>query len=110
MQADISQYNEFTVIARGNRLEHKVNGQTTSVFIDHDEKGRALEGLIAIQLHAGNPHKTYVKQVLLKVLEDGPILPFDQATLPAGAKKIDKPKVVSAQGKNPPAKKAPAKK
>ena len=46
-QADISQYNEFTVIARGNRLEHKVNGQTTSVFIDHDEKGRALDGLIA---------------------------------------------------------------
>ena len=29
--------------------------------------------------------------------------------VPAGAKKIDKPKVVSAQGKNPPKKKAPAK-
>ena len=99
VQADISQWNEFTVIARGNRLEHKVNGQTTSVFIDHDEKGRALDGLIAIQLHAGNPHKTYVKQVLLKVLEDTPLLPFDQATLPAGSKKIAKPKVVSAQGK-----------
>ena len=51
-----------------------------------------------------------MKQVLLKVLEDSPVLAFDQATLPAGAKKIDKPKVVSAQGKNPPAKKAPAKK
>ena len=75
-----------------------------------DEKGRALEGLIAIQLHAGNPHKTYVKQVLLKVLEDGAVLPFDQATLPSGSKKIDKPKVVSAQGKNPPKKKTPAKK
>ncbi len=110
MQADISQYNEYTVIARGNRLEHKVHGQTTSVFIHHDEKGRALEGLTAIQLHAGNPHKTYVKQVLLKVLEDGPVLAFDQAALPAGAKRLDKPKVVSAQGKNPPAKKAPAKK
>jgi hypothetical protein len=111
VKAEISQWNEFTVIARGNRLEHKVNGQTTSVFIDHDEKNRALEGLIAIQLHAGNPHRTYVKQVLLKTLEDGPILPFDQAALPAGSKKIDKPKVVSAQGKNPPAKKkAPANK
>jgi hypothetical protein len=107
--ADISQWNEFTVIARGNRLEHKVNGRTTSVFIDHDERNRALVGLIAIQLHAGNPHRTYVKQILLKTLDDGPILPFDAAALPAGAKKIDKPKVVSAQGKNPPAKKAPAK-
>jgi hypothetical protein len=38
------------------------------------------------------------------------VLAFDQANLPAGAKKIDKPKVVSAQGKNPPKKKAPAKK
>jgi hypothetical protein len=110
--ADLSQWNEFTVIARGNRLEHKVNGRTTSVFIDHDEKNRALSGLIAIQLHAGTPHKTYVKQVLLKILDDSPVLPFAEAALPAGAKKIDKPKVVSAQGKNPPAKKAvpPAKK
>ena len=107
--ADTSQWNEFTVIARGNRLEHKVNGRTTSVFIDHDERNRALAGLIAIQLHAGNPHRTYVKQILLKTLDDGPILPFDATALPAGAKKIDKPKVVSAQGKNPPAKKAPAK-
>ena len=46
-----------------------------------------------------------MKQVLLKLLEDGPILPFNQAALPAGAKKIDKPKVVSAQGKTPTPKK-----
>jgi len=106
---DLAQWNEFTVIARGNRLEHRINGRTTSVFIDHDEKNRALTGLIAIQLHAGNAHRTYVKQILLKSLTDGPILPFDASALPPGARKIDKPKVVSAQGKFPPAKKAPAK-
>jgi hypothetical protein len=97
--ADVAQWNEFSVIARGNRLEHRLNGKTTSVFIDCDEKGRALEGLLAIQLHAGNPHRTEVKQVLLKVLDGGELLPFDEAKLPAGAKKIDRPKVVSAQGK-----------
>ena len=43
-------------------------------------------------------------------MTDGALLPFDQAALPSGSKKIDKPTVVSAQGKNPPAKKAPAKK
>jgi len=53
--ADLAQWNEFTVIARGNRLEHRLNGRTISVFIDHDEKHRALSGLIAIQLHAGTP-------------------------------------------------------
>lgn len=104
--ADLAQWNEFTVIARGNRLEHRVNGRTTSVFIDHDERNRALAGLIAVQLHAGTPHKVYVKQIQLKTLDDGPVLRFDEATLPTGARKIDKPKVVSAQGKNPPAKKA----
>ena len=46
--------------------------------------------------------------MLLTPLGDNPILTFNEAALPAGAKKIDKPKVVSAQGKNPPAKKAPA--
>ncbi len=102
--ADLSQWNEFTVIARGNRLEHRVNGRTTSVFIDHDEKNRALEGLIAIQLHAGVPHRTYVQQVLLKELSPVPAAAFDAAGLPAGARKIDKPKVVSAQGLRPPAK------
>jgi hypothetical protein len=103
--ADLAQWNEFTVIARGNRLEHRVNGRTTSVFIDHDEKNRALEGLIAIQLHAGAPHRTFVKQVLLKELPPVAAAAFDAAALPAGARKIDKPKVVSAQGRNPPAKK-----
>jgi hypothetical protein len=81
-----------------------VNGRTTSVFIDHDEKNRALEGLIAIQLHAGVPHRTYVQQVLLKELSPVPAAAFDAAALPAGARKIDKPKVVSAQGLRPPAK------
>ena len=105
VQADLTQWNEFTVIARGNHLTHKLNGQITSVFIDHDEKGRALEGLLAIQLHAGNPHRTEVKQVLLKVLDGDAILPFDESKLPADSKKIDRPKVVSAQGKAAPAKK-----
>jgi hypothetical protein len=46
-----------------------------------------------------------VKQVLLKELPPAPVAAFDVAALPAGAQKIDKPKVVSAQGRNPPAKK-----
>jgi len=100
--ADLSQWNEFTVLARGNRLEHRVNGRVTSVFVDHDAKNRALEGLLAIQLHAGVPHRTEVRDIRLKVLPATEPEPFDTAQLPAGARKIDKPKVVSAQGKTPP--------
>ena len=100
--ADLSQWNEFTVIARGNRLEHRLNGRVTSVFIDHDEKNRALEGLLAIQLHAGAPHRTEVRSILLKELTTTAPEAFDASRLPAGARKIEKPKVVSAQGKTPP--------
>ena len=92
------------MIARGNRLEHRVNGRVTSVFIDHDEKNRALDGLLAIQLHAGAPHRTEVRDIRLKVLAATEPESFDAQRLPAGARKIDKPKVVSAQGKTPPAK------
>lgn len=100
--ADLSQWNEFTVIARGNRLEHRLNGRVTSVFIDHDEKNRALEGLLAIQLHAGAPHRTEVRSILLKDLATTAPEAFDASRLPASARKIEKPKVVSAQGKTPP--------
>jgi hypothetical protein len=103
--ADLSQWNEFTVIARGNRLEHRINGRVTSVFVDHDEKNRALEGLLAIQLHAGAPHRTEVRSILLKDLPTTAPEAFDASRLPAGARKIEKPPVVSAQGKTPPPKK-----
>jgi len=103
--ADLSQWNEFTVIARGNRLEHRLNGRVTSVFIDHDEKNRALEGLLAIQLHAGTPHRTEVRSILLRELPAAAPAAFNASLLPSGARKIDKPKVVSAQGKTPPKKK-----
>ena len=104
VQADIAQWNEFHVRARGNRLEHRVNGQLSAALVDHDGKNRALEGLLAIQLHAGNPNTTEIREIHLKVLPPEEPQPFTPASLPPGARKIEKPKVVSAQGKNPPAK------
>ncbi len=99
VQVDISVWNEYTIIARGNQMTHKINDQVTSIFTDHDEPHRALEGLLAIQLHAGNPHTTQVRDIRLKVLPNAALIAFDPTTLPAGAMKIAKPKVVSAQGK-----------
>jgi hypothetical protein len=102
VRADLSQWNEFTIVARGNRLEHRLNGRITSVFIDHDEKGRALEGLLAIQLHAGNPYQVQIKDLQLRVIADATLTAFDPAALPPGAKKIDKPRTTRPMGVNPP--------
>tara|TARA_R110002096_G_scaffold29509_6_gene88971 strand:+ start:666 stop:2366 length:1701 start_codon:yes stop_codon:yes gene_type:complete len=97
--ADLSQWNEFTVIARGNHLIHKVNGRTTSELIDHHEEGRALEGLLAIQLHRGNAHRIEIKDLRLKVLEKAELIPFDPDNLPEGATRIDRPRTTRPQGK-----------
>jgi len=91
VKVDVSQWNEYTVIARGNHLVHKINGKVTSELFDYDEKGRALEGLLAIQLHSGNTNTVQVKQVLLRPLTDGKVLAFDASQLPAGATRIGTP-------------------
>ena len=63
-------WNEFVIIARGNHLVHKINGLVTADVTDEDEKGRAAEGILAFQLHAGPPMKIQFKDITLKVLED----------------------------------------
>ena len=60
-------WNEYTIIADGNHLTHKINGHTTAEVID--ESPDALKsGIIAIQVHAGKPMKVQVKDIYLKKL------------------------------------------
>lgn len=94
VKADISKWNEFTVIARGNHLIHKVNGKVTSELTDHHE-GRTLEGLVAIQLHRGNANRVEVKDIRLNTLPKAKLVPFK---IPADAKKIDRPRTSRPQG------------
>ncbi|MDZ4287016.1 MAG: DUF1080 domain-containing protein [Prosthecobacter sp.] len=98
VKADISQWNDYTIIARGNHLIHKINGQVTSEHIDHDEKRRALEGLLAIQLHRGNANTVQIKDLRLKPITDAKLTAF---ALPASAKKIGRPRVIHPQGTGP---------
>jgi len=102
---DTSEWNEFTVIARGNHLIHKVNGKVTSEFFDHHE-GLTLEGLVAIQLHRGNPHRVEIKELKVKTLDEGKVLAFDPAVL-KNAKKIERPKTSNPQGTGPVAPQSP---
>ena len=101
VKANLNEWNEFTVIARGNHLIHKVNGQITSTLIDFHENGRALEGLLAIQLHRGNPNSVQIKELKIKTLDDGKVLPFDPSSLSSRAKRIDKPRTANPQGVGP---------
>ena len=64
-------WNTGTVIARGNRLIHKVNGVTVVDFTDEDEKNREASGLIALQLHAGEPMRIEFRNLKLTPLDVG---------------------------------------
>lgn len=101
VKVDVSKWNEYTVIARGNHLIHKINGQVSSELIDHHDKGSALEGLLAIQLHRGNPNSVQIKDLRIKTLSDGELVPFDRSKYPPDMKKVERPRTKSPQGTGP---------
>ncbi len=101
VDVDVSEWQEYTVIARGNRLIHQINGETASELIDHHEEGRALKGLVAIQLHRGNPNEVEIKDLQLKVLKQSPVLPFDSQQKAELKEPLDRPRTSRPQGARP---------
>jgi hypothetical protein len=63
-------WNECEVIAKGNHVIHKINGVVAVDFTDNDEKNRCMEGLLALQIHAGAPMTIYFKDIEFKELKN----------------------------------------
>lgn len=61
-------WNDYVVIAKGNHLQQFINGLQTVDVIDEDPKRQALSGILAFQLHAGDPMKIQIKNVRIKKL------------------------------------------
>ena len=57
---DIAQWNEYSVVAKGNVFTHKVNGDVTAIIIDEEEAKRSMSGVLALQLHAGQIGRAHV--------------------------------------------------
>ena len=60
------EWNEYIIICKGNRLTQKLNGIVTVEVTDDNEKARMMEGILALQLHAGPPMKVQFKEITLK--------------------------------------------
>lgn len=60
------QWNEYVIIARGNRLEHWLNGFQTIELTDQDSARRSESGLLALQIHVGPPMLVEFKEILLR--------------------------------------------
>ena len=63
------EWNEYIITAKGNHLVQKLNGNVTVEITDNDTKKRMMEGILALQLHAGEPMLVQFKEITLKVLE-----------------------------------------
>jgi hypothetical protein len=59
-------WNDYVIIGRGNHIMHFVNGIQTMDLVDNDPKGRAMSGLLALQMHAGDPMLVEFKDIRLK--------------------------------------------
>jgi hypothetical protein len=60
-------WNEYKIVAKGNHLQHWVNGKMTADITDNDEKHAAKSGVLALQLHKGPTGMTVqFKDMVLK--------------------------------------------
>jgi hypothetical protein len=62
------EWNTVHLIARGNTIMNIVNGQVTAFVVDDDAKGRALKGLLGLQIHVGEPMTIQFRNIYLKTM------------------------------------------
>jgi hypothetical protein len=62
-------WNEYTIIAKGNHLVQTINGFTTIDVTDNQKDKAKSSGILALQLHAGPPMVVQFKDVRLKTLK-----------------------------------------
>ena len=80
------EWHDFRVLVKGNHHQHWINGHKTADLIDLDEKGRALEGVLAVQVHVGPAMEIQYKDFKIKHLPDDlPLISPDEVEIPADA-------------------------
>jgi hypothetical protein len=64
----VDDWNTLHIIARGSTIMQVVNGRVMSAIVDEDPRGRALDGLLGLQIHTGPPMKVEFRNVMLRKL------------------------------------------
>lgn len=59
-------WNDYTIVARGNRLQHYINGKKTIDVTDQDAQRAPKEGILALQIHTGPAMVVQFKDLVLK--------------------------------------------
>jgi hypothetical protein len=83
------QWHEYRVVVEGNRHRHWIDGHPTVEVIDLDDRGRSLEGVLAVQVHVGPPMTIQYRNISLKHLPDDlPLITPEQAAISSDARKV----------------------
>lgn len=64
----LNDWNDVVILAEGNHLQHYLNGQLILDFTDADPDLALLEGVVALQLHAGKPMWAEFRDLKLRTL------------------------------------------
>ena len=62
----VDQWNDVIIIAKGNHIQHYMNGRLVLDFTDNHPKART-DGVLALQLHAGKPMWAEFKNIRIKL-------------------------------------------
>ncbi len=100
-QIKLDDWNTYEIIAKGNKLVHKLNGKVCAEIIDHHDDGRLMKGVVAIQVHRGPAMRVQVKDIELKRLPEGGLLSPADAPIPADATKVPSRKPRPKKKKTP---------
>ena len=63
---DLTKWHELTIVARGNRLIHQLDGVVVADITDNQESEREMEGVLAFQVHRGEAMKAQFRNIRLK--------------------------------------------
>lgn len=64
------EWHQYKVLVKANHHQHWIDGHKTADLIDLDEEGRALEGVLAMQVHVGPAMTVQYRNIRIKHLPD----------------------------------------
>jgi len=63
------EWNDYVIIAKGNHMIHKINGEVMTDVIDDNPGKRALSGVLAFQLHHSYLQTVQFKNIRIKMIK-----------------------------------------
>jgi len=61
-------WNDYVVMAQGNHIQEFINGKQTVDVVDEQASKAAKSGILALQIHQGDPMKIQFKNIRIKTL------------------------------------------